>query len=419
MSNDNTPRAQRTGWYFPMPQRQYFAWILFFHLFHLGWLGLMLWLTWRDAELTERAQWGVTASLGLQLLIYIACLVIKPKDGWPLPARWLWAYFLSNIGAVLLAWWFDPQLGFMLWPYMGHMFGILPFRAALPGATALYLLINVLDGQLTWPNLWGWFGSSAFWIWFAMSLASSYIYHLSTASQQRARLIEELTAANQALAAAQEKEAELAVLRERERLARDMHDGLGHALVALAVQLEAVQRLYPVDPERASAQIEEMKTLTRSSMNSLRRTVAGLRTPELADRPLAAALQSLCTEVSKRSQLAIHCQVVGALETLSDAMAEALWRVAQEALTNVEKHAQASQVEVVLNVAPTQATLRIADNGVGLPTQADLQTNHFGLRGMRERVEGLGGVLHYSTGSQINGSRGAEIQARIPLVGVI
>ena len=414
MNKATTPRSQRTGWYFPMPRQQYFAWVRFFHIFQLGWLGLMLWLTWHDGEMTARAQWAVTVSLVLQALIYIACLIIKPKDGWPLPARWLWGYFLGNIGAVLLAWWFDHQLGFMLWPYMGHMFGILPFRAALPGATALYLLINVLDGQLTLHNPADWFTSSAFWTWFAMVMASSYIYHLSTASQQRAQLIEELTAANQALAAAQEKEAELAVLRERERLARDMHDGLGHALVALAVQLEAVQRLYPVDPERASAQIEEMKTLTRSSMNSLRRTVAGLRTPELAARPLAEALQTLCTEVSKRGQLAIHCQVVGALEALPEATAEALWRVAQEALTNVEKHAQASQVEVVLNVAPTQVTLHIADNGVGLPTQAAMQTNHFGLRGMRERVEGLGGVVHYT-----NGSQGAQVQALIPLVGVI
>ena len=81
---------------------------------------------------------------------------------------------------------------------------------------------------------------------------------------------------------------------------RDLHDSLGHALVALSVQLEAVQRLYAVDPAGAAAQVDAMKDLTRASMAELRRALEGLRTPGLGDRSLRQALHALSHEVGER-----------------------------------------------------------------------------------------------------------------------
>jgi len=120
-----------------------------------------------------------------------------------------------------------------------------------------------------------------------------FIHRLVVTSAERAKLIQQLQAAQRELEAAHQREAEISVLRERERLARDLHDSLGHGLVTLNVQLEAAQRLYTVDPAKASALMEEMKNLTRTSMEQLRRSLAGLRTPGLGDRALKGAIEEL------------------------------------------------------------------------------------------------------------------------------
>jgi signal transduction histidine kinase len=189
-------------------------------------------------------------------------------------------------------------------------------------------------------------------------------------SRERARLIAELQAAQHALEVARQRDAELAALRERERLARDLHDSLGHALVALSVQLEAVQRLYAVDPARAAAQVDTMKDLTRASMAELRRALEGLRTPGLGDRSLPQALHALSCEVGARAGMEVRCQVAEGTDALGPAVSEALWRMAQEALTNVEKHAHARQVQVGVEMAPHAVIMRISDDGCGLTPDA-------------------------------------------------
>ena len=212
-----------------------------------------------------------------------------------------------------------------------------------------------------------------------------------------------MEAAQKELELARQRDTELATLRERERLARDLHDSLGHALVALSVQLEAIQRLYKVDPEKASAQVDELKTLTRASMDDLRRSLAGLRAPGLSERRLSEALQTLSVDLGQRAHLQIHCHIAEGADGLSITHAEALWRVAQEALANIERHAVARTVQLQLAIESNAALLSIQDDGRGLPPDAEKQPGHYGLRGMRERVEGLGGTLTL-TGNG-NGSR--------------
>src|SRR5262249_56005621 len=103
-------------------------------------------------------------------------------------------------------------------------------------------------------------------MWTVCGIVFWYGRYVSHTSSERAGLIAELQAAQRALEVARQRDTELAALRERERLARDLHDSLGHALVALSVQLEAVQRLYTVDPARAPAHVSTMKDLPRASM---------------------------------------------------------------------------------------------------------------------------------------------------------
>jgi signal transduction histidine kinase len=236
-----------------------------------------------------------------------------------------------------------------------------------------------------------------------------YIGQLNQTSLERGRLIEKLEETKSRLEAARQHEAELAVLRERERLARDLHDSLGHTLVVLSVQLEAIQRLYHVDPDKASAQVEDLKALTRTSMDDLRRSLAGLRTPGLGDRQLRPALQALCVGFGQRTRTEIEFQIGEEVEALRAAMRETLWRAAQEALTNVEKHAQAKRVELTLRCVDQTLVLEVVDDGIGLPQDAENSPGHFGLRGMRERVEGLGGSLILS-----GGESGTVLEVRLP-----
>ena len=208
------------------------------------------------------------------------------------------------------------------------------------------------------------------------------------------------------------RDTELATLQERERLARDLHDSLGHALVALSVQLEAIQRLYKVDPERASAQVDELKTLTRASMDDLRRSLAGLRAPGLGERCLSDALQALSVDTGQRAHLEIKCHVAEGANQLSPTQAETLWLVAQEALANIERHAAARTVQIRLDMESQTARLTVKDDGRGMPPDAEKQPGHYGLRGMRERVEGLGGELTFIS----NGPGGTCVNVKLPIL---
>jgi two-component system NarL family sensor kinase len=145
-------------------------------------------------------------------------------------------------------------------------------------------------------------------------------------------------------------------------------------------------------------------------MDALRRAIAGLRAPDLADRSLGPALQALCIDFAQRTGLAVTCRIDEAADHLRPAMAEALWRITQEALTNVEKHAEASSVGVSLACEPHAVTLCIADDGVGLPEGAESLPNCFGIRGMRERAEGLGGTLAWDVGPS-----GTTVKVRLPI----
>ena len=155
-----------------------------------------------------------------------------------------------------------------------------------------------------------------------------------------------------------------------------------------------------------------MKTLSRSSTEALRRSLANLRASGLGDKSLTQAIQSLCADAGRRTGLIIDCQIAPGADALPPAVAEALWHVAQEGLTNVEKHAQAHHVGVSLGLEPQLAVLRVSDDGGGLPPDAEGRPGHYGLRGLRERVEGVGGTLLLTTAQP----KGAVVEARVRLI---
>ncbi|MBM4459579.1 MAG: sensor histidine kinase [Chloroflexi bacterium] len=202
---------------------------------------------------------------------------------------------------------------------------------------------------------------------------------------------------------------ELAVVEERNRLAREMHDTLGHHLTVASVQLEGAQRLCPTDPEQAATMVGTVRDQVREALGELRSTVAALRSPIETDLDLRSALRRLIDNFERAAGLMVHRILPEGMPPLPDAYRLTLLRAAQEALTNIEKHAQANQVWLVLTIGNEAVALLVGDDGKGVSRTAGRAG--FGLQGLRERAAQLGGELHIEP----RAGGGTQLSLRLPL----
>ncbi|CDG84397.1 cache domain-containing protein [Janthinobacterium agaricidamnosum] len=185
---------------------------------------------------------------------------------------------------------------------------------------------------------------------------------------------------------------------ERARLSRDLHDGISQWLVSIKLQIEAgIIRLTGTAEQQAKAQATFERTAEQLNnvLGEVRRISHNLRPAILDDLGLAAALEHLAGEFSDNSRTPVVFRAEGGSEGLSDVANTVLFRIAQEALTNIERHAQASQIVIELSGSPHRVALRIADDGIGFDTDGiALHPKHgIGLRNMMERMEAIGGDL--------------------------
>jgi len=183
---------------------------------------------------------------------------------------------------------------------------------------------------------------------------------------------------------------QLAESRERNRLARELHDTLAHSLTGVSVQLQALDTLMQYDPAAAEIQLKETQTTVREGISESRRAIEALRATPLEDLGLSEALRQLCRKYGERTGLDFHCHIdaAPALDPLTE---QAIYRVAEAALSNVVKHAAATEVSVRLMTEPV-LRLEITDNGVGFDPKTT-PTDRYGLAGMAERAELLGATL--------------------------
>jgi signal transduction histidine kinase len=226
------------------------------------------------------------------------------------------------------------------------------------------------------------------------------------ARERAERLMVELEAANVQLAAYATQAEELAMTQERNRLAREIHDNLGHYLTIVNVQIEAAKVVLDSDPDRALDAMNKAQELAQRGLTRVRESVAALRESPVSNRPLDQAIASLVRE-TQSSGIVTAFEVTGEPQTLDNKVALALYRAAQEGLTNVRKHARASRVDVLLDFPPGEVRLEVQDNGVG----AAETTGGFGLLGVRERMQLLGGSLEISTGE----GKGFCLMASVPM----
>jgi signal transduction histidine kinase len=203
------------------------------------------------------------------------------------------------------------------------------------------------------------------------------------------------------------------VLAERGRLARELHDTFEQGLAGIRLQLGAVAKTLDSSPETARRALEVASEMLRYSLNEARRSVLDLRAHALETTDLATAISDLARQMTDRTGLTASVRVVGSPRTLDAAHEHHLFRISLEALTNTIKHADATRIEIELRFNDDATVLSVVDNGRGFRA-GEISSRHFGLKGIRERVDKLGGtlVLESSPGS------GARLSVTVPLTQV-
>ena len=220
------------------------------------------------------------------------------------------------------------------------------------------------------------------------------------------RLVDELESANQRLREYALQVEELAITKERNRLAREIHDGLGHYLTTIHMQLQAARAVMKSSPQRAQEMLVTVQNLTQQALSDVRTSVAAMRSTPAETLPLPETIPMLLknTEVSGITQ---QFDILGTPRPLSPEAQLTLYRTAQEGLSNVSEHARATLVKVTLDYsAADKVRLDVHDNGAG----ANTLDGGYGLMGLQERASLLRGEFHVTT----TDGEGVTIQMVVP-----
>ena len=288
---------------------------------------------------------------------------------------------LPSGGGISLFWASTEMILFTLIPCVlaGAAYGL---RGAVKAAT-LATVLHLLLGVVTW--LYG-VPLVGFLVLLPLRIAVLYVFPLITgylADTWRQEHVA-LEKANRQLRGYAATVEHLATSRERVRLARDMHDTLAHSLSAVVVQLEAVNALQETDPAAARAQLDKVGWQARAGLDEARRAILNLRSAPVEELGLAGAIEQLVERFGQRNGLLTDWAVEGEPVPLLPVQANALYRTAEEALANVERHAEANRLAVRLSYTDG-VTLCVQDDGQGFdPVTVD--PARYGLVGIRERA---------------------------------
>lgn len=357
--------------------------VLLLSLFLAGWHGLLILYLRSQKERPGRPNQGL-------MLVYIAVIII----GW---------YVLVQI---------TPAFYMLLFSLYGQTFYVLTLPYGIPFSLILTALVAYMQVQSNDVTL----GSPFVWIFLLMGVSgvgfALWISRIISQSAQRRELIEELERTQAELVSAERREG---MLEERQRLARDIHDTLAQGFTSIVMQLEAAEQALAQNPELAGNHIDQARSIARHSLEQARRVVQDLRPDLLEKDPLPVAIQRVVADWSAQGGIAAQATTTGAVVPLHPDIEVTLLRATQEALVNVEKHAQAQTVNVTLSYFDDVVLLDVQDDGAGMdgksPAADSFRSGGFGLTAMRERVEQLGGSLHIES----EPDEGTTLTIEIPL----
>jgi signal transduction histidine kinase len=193
---------------------------------------------------------------------------------------------------------------------------------------------------------------------------------------------------------------------ERLRIARDLHDRVGQALAYMAFELDRIARTADADSVRAD--LQTLRSDTRQILSEVRETLSDLRADVTEERDLIDTVESFLSRVRQRTDIEIAFEH-GGRERLPLPVEREVWRIAQEAVANAERHAQASRLEVRWICGATGALLEVSDDGAGIPPERIVRSGSYGIKGMRERAEAIGANLEIDSAPGV----GTTVRCRI------
>lgn len=328
----------------------------------------------------QRAPTAVRTYLAVQTVLLLAVYALRPEAALGVAQM----FFLFTAQAVL----FLPWRQALAWV---ALFATITFAGGLyvKGRPELLAIVATAGGNAVFAGL------------------AAAVRQTQRANRRAHALLLEVHEAHERLRALNEATQQLAVAQERERIAREMHDALGHRLTVAVVQLEGARRLIPTAPERAAGMVDTMREQLKEGLAELRETVAALRSPVRAT--LTSSLERLATAFEAATGIEVHVALPEALPELDQGRRHALYRVAQEGLTNVQRHAGARTVWLSIEATPEALALWVADDGRGYPHE--VAQGRFGLEGIAERIAALEG--HMELGARPGG--GARLGVHLPL----
>lgn len=337
------------------------------------------------------------------LVVLVVCLALAFRRVWPLPVA---VVALLGLPVVYLS----GSLLVMFWgqfvPMAVAVFSVARYgreRQPLYGAVAAaatLLFIDLRIDLLSNP-------SEIVFHWLVFTIAWSFGYGLSAFDRKATRSMQrvldvEIEAAERAAAA---------VTEERTRIARELHDVVAHSVSVMVVQAGAAQQMVDDDPEYVRAALDTIRTTGTEALSEMRRVVEMLREQDesgaLAPQPGAASVSAL-VEDARVGGLDVSLLVEGEPRQLPAGLDLAVYRIVQEALTNVRRHAAASTASVVLRYGSDDVVLEVRDDGAGVPSSPEVAGGH-GLVGMRERAALYGGHLETVSGN------GFTVRAVLPV----
>ncbi|MDX1521148.1 MAG: sensor histidine kinase [Anaerolineae bacterium] len=353
---------------------------------------------WREEGVTSAQKWQM-GSLAVVFAAWHAAFIYyfnrRQVDIYAMRHPWPILIYL----AVLITLWFvmtlsDPVFNYILFGLGAQVFGYIHLRWSIPISLILtglvaYLQVRHSDVATLSPD------NPGLWYFFLISVGSIvlalFISGIISQSSQRRELIEQLQAAQSELAAAERREG---ILQERERLAREIHDTLAQGFISIITHLEASEQNLSENVAQSHHHLTQAKDMARRGVNQARRVVQDLRPEVLEKSPLPEAIERVVQGWAKQSGIQAQTTITGTHNHLHPEAETTLIRAVQEALANVQKHAQASSAQVTLSYMGDVLMLDVQDNGIGLDSAPPPSTGGgYGLTAMRQRVTQVGGSL--------------------------
>ncbi len=357
----------------------------------------------------------------LRLALFTALMLIHLGLHWSLvlissrPARWDSIYLvLQGILAFVIIY-LGGNIGVLFGLYMaliGESIGVFrKDRLRLVISLAYYFLLSLASYYLTMGP-----GNVLGWALFVLPMSLFVIIYVVLYSRQgeareRAQVLAaELEIANKNLSEYAERVEDLTIANERQRMARELHDTLSQGLAGLILQLEAVDaRLTHGQPARAQEIVRDAMERARATLSDARRAIGDLREPTDII-PFDEAIQRQADRFSQATS--IPCEIQFQLDAaIPDSLYEPTLRIVIEALTNIERHSQATQTKLSLSTSRDELCVEVWDNGIGFDT-SKTDAGHYGLLGMRERARLAGGKLEV----QSEAGKGTLLTLRLPIV---